>query len=72
MFTHEPTATDDDELLPEAQLKRIFGNVAPITIYRWRRDDPDFPAPDFIQNGRRFYTRRKIRAYRQRKLEAAA
>jgi hypothetical protein len=66
-----------DELVPEARFKAIFG-VCHFTIWRWRRDDAEFPQPDYIRpsrNGRqalRYYTKRKVEAYRSRKFKPVA
>ena len=64
----------DDELIRESDLRQLFGGVASFTIYRWRKDDPDFPKPDFVRtsaDGRRwrYYTRRSIRLYREKKCQ---
>jgi hypothetical protein len=75
--SHIAAFDSDDELVPEAEFKRIFG-VCNFTIFRWRRDDPDFPEPDFVRKARsgkqqlRYYTKRKVATYRARKFEAVA
>jgi hypothetical protein len=62
---------DDDDYVPAAIVKKENGIVSDMTLWRWLRDPQiQFPAPDAIINGRRYWKRGTLRQYRQR-IEAA-
>jgi hypothetical protein len=65
---HElPSLPDDDDLIPSSVVKRENGGVSDMAIWRWTRDPRvQFPAPDFVINGRRYWKRRTLRAHRHR------
>lgn len=52
--------------LTSAELRRIFGGVCQMTIWRWLRDETlEFPKPTIIR-GRRYWDSAEIAAFRQR------
>ena len=68
MNTHQPiAAADDDDLVPASVVKRENGGISDMTIWRWQRDPRiQFPPPDLVLNGRRYWKRRTLRQHRQR------
>jgi hypothetical protein len=47
-------------------VRRLFGNVSAMTVWRWRRDDPSFPAP-FVINNRLYFNQDELLAWAQTK-----
>jgi predicted DNA-binding transcriptional regulator AlpA len=52
----------DDVLLQPADVRKLFGGVSDIWLWRREKDEPAFPKPRRIR-GRRFYSLRELRAY---------
>jgi hypothetical protein len=62
-----PARADDDDLVPSSIVKRENGGVSDMTIWRWTRDPRiQFPRPDIIINGRKYWKRRTLRRHRRR------
>ena len=61
----------DDDLLNSREIRRMFGGVCEMTIWRWTHSEQiGFPKP--VQIGRRNYWRRgDIRRWREERLGAA-
>ena len=65
--THQPIAADDDDLIAASIVKRENGGVSDMTLWRWMRNPRiQFPPPDLVLNGRRYWKRRTLRQYRHR------
>jgi hypothetical protein len=57
----------DDDLVSSATLKKEFGKISDMTVWRWQRDpDIRFPLPDIVINNRNYWWRRTLRQYRRR------
>lgn len=60
-------APDDDDAPCDLPAVAAFFGVSLSTINRARKEDPEFPAPERLRpNGKPIWTRRKLRAYRDR------
>jgi hypothetical protein len=59
--THGPPA-----LVTGPGVRRLFGNVSAMTVWRWRRDDPSFPTP-FVINNRLYFNQDELLAWAQTK-----
>jgi hypothetical protein len=71
-FEQPPALPDDDDLVAAPTVKKEFGRISDMTVWRWQRDPHiQFPLPDIMINGRRYWKRRTLRAPRQR-LESRA
>jgi hypothetical protein len=58
---------DDDDLVPSRVVKRENGGISDMTLWRWTRDlRIQFPQPDLVINGRKYWKRRTLRRHRQR------
>jgi len=60
-------APDPDDLLPTREVRIACGDVADMTLWRWTHD-PEilFPEPDMVLNGRKYWRRRTVEAWRVR------
>lgn len=60
--------SDTDELIPDLQVRREFGGISEMTIWRWDRDPQmaalGWPQPTKICN-RKYRSRRGINAFRE-------
>jgi hypothetical protein len=66
MNTHQAVTNDDDDLIPASIVKQENGGVSDMTIWRWQRDPQiQFPMPDVIINGRRYWKRSTMRGHRR-------
>jgi predicted DNA-binding transcriptional regulator AlpA len=64
---HEGIAENDDDLLNSRTVRASCGDVSDMTLWRWQRDpDVCFPAPDKVINGRRYWRRETIKAWKAR------
>ncbi len=62
-----PALPDDEDLVPSSVVKRENGSVSDMTLWRWTRSPRiQFPPPDFILNGRKYWKRRTLRRHRAR------
>jgi hypothetical protein len=62
-----PALPNDDDLVPSGAVKEQFGNISDMTVWRWQRNPRvRFPLPDFVINGRNYWTRRTLRRHRHR------
>jgi hypothetical protein len=59
-----PALPDDEDLVPSSTVKKENGGISDMTLWRW---SPliQFPQPDFIINGRKYWKRRTLRRHRQ-------
>jgi hypothetical protein len=58
---------NDDDLVPSAVVKREYGGISDMTIWRWSRDERvQFPPPDVVINGRKYWKRGTLRQHRAR------
>ncbi|MGB8630865.1 MAG: hypothetical protein WCD69_15990 [Xanthobacteraceae bacterium] len=65
-----PALPDDEDLVPSRIVKKENGGISDMTLWRWTRDPRiQFPQPDVVINGRKYWTRRTLRRHRRR-LEA--
>jgi hypothetical protein len=65
-----PALPDDDDLVPSRVVKKENGGISDMTLWRWTRDPRiQFPRPDIVIHGRKYWTRRALRRHRLR-LEA--
>ena len=68
-----PTLPDDDDLVPSKAVRKEFGNVSPMTIWRWRNKPKNaqlqFPPPDVVINDQNYWKRRTLRQHRARIVE---
>jgi len=64
--------SENDELVPDAQVRIELGGISIMTLHRRTQSDPDFPAQVKVHN-RNFRSRRRVheREQRQRKQIAA-
>jgi hypothetical protein len=60
--------TDIDELVPDSQVRREFGGVSEMTIWRWDHDpkmaELGWPPPVYIRK-RKYRSRRALSAHRE-------
>jgi len=56
---HLPTSGLLDPLLDAKTVKRDLGNISEMCLWRWTRDR-QFPAPDLIMGGRKFWHRSSV------------
>jgi hypothetical protein len=61
--THGPP-----ELVTGPGVRRLFGNISAMTVWRWRQD-PSFPAP-FVINNRNYFNPTKLLAWAQKKTKS--
>ena len=62
---------EPDELVPEAQVRREFGDVTPMTVWRWDHDPMiRFPRPVMIRK-RKYRSRKELEEFKQRLLRDA-
>jgi hypothetical protein len=62
-----PALPDDDDLVPSRIVKKENGGISDMTLWRWTRDPRiQFPEPDIVINGRKYWTRRALRRHRLR------
>jgi hypothetical protein len=61
---------DPDTLIPDKQLRRMFGNCSQMWIWRNERRDPDFP-PRIMIAGRNYRRLGDVIAYRNRLIATA-
>jgi predicted DNA-binding transcriptional regulator AlpA len=64
-----PEPTSEMLLVPAPKLRRMFG-VSAVTLWRWRRDEPDFPVATII-NGRNYFPWADVQAWLARQQQAA-
>jgi hypothetical protein len=58
---------DDEDLVASPVVKRESGGISDMTLWRWTRDPRiQFPKPDLIINGRKYWKRKTLRQHRQR------
>jgi hypothetical protein len=58
---------DDEDLVPSSIVKKENGGISDMTLWRWMRDPRiQFPRPDIIINGRKYWKRRTLRRHRRR------
>lgn len=64
-------ATTHDDLVPDEQVRREFGNISTMTLWRWDNDPAlGFPPPVMIRK-RKFRSRRLLEEFKQRMVETA-
>jgi hypothetical protein len=67
-----PTS-DDDCWLNQKQVAAELGLTCRQSVDRWRKNPKvKFPGPDITVNGRNYWTRRRVRIWKQMRAEAAA
>lgn len=54
----------ENELIPSSQLRKLFGGVTDMSIWRWLRlpNDP-LPPPVAVISGRRFWRRSDVESW---------
>jgi hypothetical protein len=63
---HLPALPDDEDLVPSPAVKRENGGISDMTLWRWTRNPRiQFPQPDLIINGRKYWKRKTLRRHRQ-------
>ena len=64
-----PTLPDDTDLVSSKGVRKEFGGVSLMTLWRWRNKPKDpwlrFPAPDVVINDHNYWYRKTLRQYRQ-------
>lgn len=55
-------------LVTSPGVRRLFGNVSAMTLWRWRRDDPTFPTPIVI-NSRLYFNQAQLLAWARSKTQ---
>jgi hypothetical protein len=64
-----PSLPDDHDLVSSKGVRKEFGDVSLMTLWRWRNEPKDprlrFPAPDVVINDHNYWYRRTLRQYRQ-------
>jgi len=56
---------DDDALMDSAQVRGSVGGKSNMCLWRWQRDPRvQFPAPDLVINGRRYWKAGTIRRWK--------
>ena len=64
---------DDETLLNSGQVKASVGDVTDMCLWRWTRDPRvQFPAPDMVINGRRYWQVGTIRRWKTEQAAKAA
>src|SRR6516225_1001189 len=59
---HLPALPDDEDLVPSPAVKRENGGISDMTLWRWTRNPRiQFPQPDLIINGRKYWKRKTLR-----------
>jgi predicted DNA-binding transcriptional regulator AlpA len=54
-----------DDLINSAVVRRMIGNISDMTLWRWSHNpDLDFPEPDVVINGRKFWYQSTIERWR--------
>jgi hypothetical protein len=64
-------AVDPDDLLPSREVRAGCGDWSNMTLWRYtHHPDPEvaFPEPDVVLNGRKYWRRRTIEAWRARQV----
>jgi hypothetical protein len=61
---------DPDDLLTSAGIKPLLGDPSDMTLWRWARNE-EFPEPDLTIARRKFWYRRTITGWRERKAAEA-
>ena len=56
-----PAAADD--YLTSASVRKMYGDISDMTLWRWRKG-LGFPPPDLIVNGRKFWRRHTVAAWK--------
>ena len=56
--------SENDELVPDAQVRIELGGISIMTLHRRTQSDPDFPAQVKVHN-RNFRSRRQLEAYKR-------
>jgi hypothetical protein len=65
-----PALPDDNDLVPSKTVRKEYGNVSQMTIWRWRNSARvQFPPPDVVINERNYWKRRTLRLHRARIVE---
>ena len=64
--TESRTNPTDDEYLTSTAVRRTFGGISDMTLWRWSHD-LGFPKPDLVVNGRKFWLRATIKAWKPRR-----
>ena len=58
---------DDEDLVSSAVVRRENGGMCAMTLWRWSHDSRmQFPPPDAVINGRKYWKRRTLRRHRAR------
>lgn len=61
----------EKKYLTEKQLRARYGNVSPMTIWRWERDEQlEFPKPIYI-NGRKYRDLEQLEAFERKRASAS-
>lgn len=60
----------DEDLLNSRTVRRQFGDITEMTLWRWIHSDVNFPAPVKI-NGRNYWARGDLRRYREKLTQTA-
>ncbi len=64
---------DDDVLLNSGQVRSRVGNVSNMCLWRWTRDPRvQFPEPDVVINGRKYWYASSIRRFSAERTTKAA
>jgi predicted DNA-binding transcriptional regulator AlpA len=63
--------SEREELVPDTQVRREFGNITPMTLWRWETN-PRLGFPKKIKIGdRNFRLRSEVEAYKQQLIQEA-
>jgi hypothetical protein len=63
--SEQASGYDDDARISQPEVARLLGNISPMTLWRWRDNAAlNFPKPVLEVNGRRYFRRADILAWR--------
>ena len=66
-IAHEEQNPREDRYLSAKQVRRRYGGKSDMTIWRWTRDpDLNFPEPDLVIRGQRFWRESRLEAWEKR------
>lgn len=69
-MTSQITTGDDDDLIGSRAVRDAFGGISDMSLWRWTQNPKlNFPPPDVVIRGRRYWRRDTIRQIKARLAE---